>query len=505
MSAARETGVATAIDATVTDAISETPPLEPLRSRRRVRFLDDEQLERLQDATLRVLEDVGVRFPSEAALDILAGHGARVDRATQIVRFPRDLVRRALAAVPRTFTMAARDARFDLRLEDGVSYFTTDGCGVATIDFDTREERPSRKSDIAEMARIADYLPSIGFMWPTVSAQDHGRTSQLHEIDAAVNNTVKHFQAMVMGAEPARRAIEMATVLAGDREALRARPVLSDLICSIAPLAHDHDGLDAALAFAEAGIPVGLLAMPTLGTTAPATSAGALVVGDAEVISGIVLLQLAYPGAPVFHSIMKAWADPRNGNYVGYSLDSRARYAPVEMAHHWGIPSMAACFGTDSPAAGTWQAGVEVALDPFLGGLAGPELVTGLGLDRTYTLLYPEAIILDDDIYQRARHALLAEDVSDETLALDVIAAVGPGGHFLAERHTRTHMRTGLKRALTHELAPEGGGYRDPVEVARDRVAWIRANHRPEPLDPSKAAELTRILAAADRELGGAR
>jgi len=175
----------------------------------------------------------------------------------------------------------------------------------------------------------------------------------------------------------------------------------------------------------------------------------------------------------------------------------------VEMAHHWGLPSMAACFGTDSPTAGTWQAGVEVALDPFLGGLAGPELVTGLGLDRTYTLLYPEAIILDDDVYQRALHALLAEDVSDEALALDVIANVGPGGHFLAERHTRIHMRTSLKRGLTHELAPEGG-YRDPVEVARERVAWIRENHRPEPLDPHKAAELTRILSAADRDLGGA-
>jgi trimethylamine---corrinoid protein Co-methyltransferase len=483
------------------DTPSVTPPLEPLRSPHRLRSLDDEQLDRLQEATLRILEDIGVRFPSEAALGILGDHGAKVDRSSQIVRFPRDLVRRALSTAPRRFTMAARDPSFDLRLEEGVSYFTTDGCGVATIDFDTRQERPSRKSDVAEIARIADYLPSIGFMWPTVSAQDHGRTSQLHEIDAAFNNTVKHFQAMVMGAEAARRAIDMATVLAGSRESLRERPVLSDLICSIAPLAHDHAGLEAALVFAEAGIPVGFLSMPTLGTTAPATSAGALVVGDAEVVSGIVLLQLAYPGAPVFHSIMKAWADPRTGNYVGYSIDGRARYAPVEMAHHWGLASMAACFGTDSAAAGTWQAAAEVALDPLLGALAGPELVTGLGLDRTYTLLYPEAIILDDDLYQRARHALMAEDVSDETLALDVIADVGPGGHFLAERHTRTHMRTALKRGLTHELT-DGGRYRDPVEVARERVAWIREHHHPVPLETAQADELTRILAVADLDLG---
>ncbi len=481
-------------------AFSATPPLEPLRSHRRVRFLTDEELDRLRDATLQVLEDVGVRFPDEASLRILGDHGAVVDRETRVVRFPRDLVLRALASAPRGFTMAARDPAFDLPIGDGATYFTTDGCGVATIDWETREERPSRKDDVATMARICDRLGSIGFMWPTVSAQDMGRTSQLHEIDAAYNNTVKHFQGMVMGRAEARYAVEMATVLAGSREALRARPMLSNLVCSIAPLAQDHAGLEAALVMAEAGLPVGFLSMPTLGTTAPATSAGALVVGDAEVISGIVLLQLAYPGTPVFHSIMKAWADPRTGAYVGYSIDSRARYAPVEMAHHWGLPSLAACFGTESPAAGTWQSAAEVAHDPLLAALAGPEIVTGLGLSRTYTLLYPEAILLDDDIYQRARHALLAEEVDEETLALDVIANVGPGGHFLAEDHTRRHMPTALRRGLTHELA--GGRFRDPVEVARERAAWILANHHPAPLGAPEQSELTRILAAARAELG---
>jgi trimethylamine---corrinoid protein Co-methyltransferase len=487
-------------DGSSTPAFSATPPLEPIRSIRRVSFLEDGQLDRLQDATYHVLETVGVRFPNERSLEILADNGAHVDRATQVVRFPWDLVQRAMATAPRTFTMGARNAGFDLHLEPGTSYYTLDGCGVAAIDPDTRQERPSRKEDLARQARAADSLPSIGFIWPTVSAQDFGRTSQLHEIDAVYNNTVKHFQAMVMGDAAARFAVEMATVVAGSREALRERPVLSNLVCSIAPLAQDHAGLEAALVMAEAGIPVGFLSMPTLGTTAPSTSAGALVVGDAEVISGIVLLQLACPGTPVFHSIMKAWADPRTGTYVGYSLDSRVRYAPVDLAHRWGVPSLAACFGTDSAAAGTWHAAADVALDPLLGGLSGAEIVTGLGLDRTYTLLYPEGIFLDNELYERARYALMAMDVSDETLALDVIANVGPGGHYLAEEHTRKHMRTSLRRGLEHDLV--GGRYRDPVEVAREKAAWVRANHHPEPLEGAKQAELTRILEAAKAEIG---
>lgn len=481
---------------------SVTPPLEPIRTTRRVRFLEDEQLDTLHEATLHILETVGVKFPNQRSLEILGDHGAQVDLATQIVKFPRDVVARAMATAPRTFTMGARNPAFDLHLQDGVSYFTLDGCGVAAIDPDTRLERASRKEDLARQARAADYLPSIGFIWPTVSAQDYGRTSQLHEIDAVYNNTVKHFQAMVMGDEAARFAVEMATVVAGSKQALRERPVLSNLICSVAPLAQDHAGLEAALVMAEAGIPVGFLSMPTLGTTAPSTSAGAYVVGDAECISGAVLLQLAYPGAPVFHSIMKAYADPRTGTYVGYSLDSgTARYAPVEIAHHWGLPSLAACFGTDSAAAGTWQAASDVAHDPLLGGLAGPELVTGLGLDRTYTLLYPEGIFLDNEIYQRARYALMAAKVDEESLALDVIAAVGPGGHYLAEEHTRTHMKHSLKRGLEHELVG-GSKYRDPIEAAREKAAWVRANHHPEPLGAPEQAELTRILGAAKAAIG---
>jgi trimethylamine--corrinoid protein Co-methyltransferase len=262
----------------------------------------------------------------------------------------------------------------------------------------------------------------------------------------------------------------------------------------------DKEGIEGALVLAEAGIPVGFLAMPTLGTTAPATFAGALVVGDAEVISATVLMQLASPGTPVFHSIMHAWADPRNAAYVGYPLDTRSRYAAVEVAHHWGMPAFGGAFGTDSPNVDSWQSATEVALDPFLIGLAGCEIVTGMGLRETYTLLYPEAIMLDDDLYQRARYALKEIDVSPETIALDVIGEVRPGGHFLAQKHTRKHMRHSMKRSLTQQLDSEGN-YRPVLEVARDKFAWIYENHYPEPLGEDVQSELNKILAIAGQEL----
>jgi len=481
---------------------SDHLPLEPLKSPYKLQFLSQEQLDQLRLATLEILENTGVRFPSEKALAILADHGAQVDHKNQIVKFPRDLVLKAMATVPRYFTLGARDPRYDLHLEDGCTYFTTDGCGVETIDFETRQRRPSCKDDVAKMARVSDYFPSIGFCWPMVSAQDHGRTAPLHEMDACWNNSIKHAQSeTIMGEIPARYTVEMATVIAGSKEELRHRPPFSLVVCTIAPLIQDKEGIEGALVLAEAGVPVGFLAMPTLGTTAPATLAGALAMGDAEIISATVLIQLAAPGAPVFHSLMQAWADPSSGAYVSYPLDARGRYAPVEMAHHWGMPTLGACYGTDAHEAGTWQAAAEVAFDPFMIGLTGAEIVTGMGLSETYTLLYPEQLVMDDDIYQRARHYLMNLDVNPETLALDTIHAVGPGGHFLAQKHTRVHMREAMKRGITHQVGPDGK-YRDPRQVAIEKVKWILDNHQPEPLEAVKRAELSRILAAADKELG---
>jgi trimethylamine---corrinoid protein Co-methyltransferase len=474
---------------------------EPIQSPGQLRYLSETQLDHLQAATLEILARTGVRFPSDKALAVLAEHGAQVDFKTQIARFPRDLVLKSMTTVPRYFTMGGREASHDFPLKDGSTYFTTDGCGVETIDIETRERRPSCKADVGMMARIADYLPSVAFYWPMVSAQDYGATAPLHELDATYRNTLKHAQSeTIMGAAPARYAVEMATVIAGSRAELRRRPNFSLVVCTIAPLIQDKEGIEGAMVLAEAGVPVGFLAMPTLGTTAPATLAGALAMGDAEIISAAVLMQLVAPGTPVFHSLMQAWADPSSGNYVSYPLDARGRYAPVEMAHHWGMPALGACFGTDALEAGTWQSGAEVALDAYMAALNGAEIVTGMGLVQTYTRLYPESLLLDNDIYQRARHYLMSMDVSPETLALDIINAVGPGGHFLGQKHTRKYMRDAMKRGLTHQAGPDGH-YRDPREVAIEKAKWILAHHQPAPLEGAKQGELDRLLAAADKEL----
>jgi len=481
-----------------------TPSLQPIVPAYHLRILSDEQLAQLRSGTLEILEEVGVHCPSAKALGIYAEHGARVDFGRQIVRLPPDVVLGAMAHAPRFYTMGARSPAHDLHLDGKALFCATDGCGVETIDLETRQRRRSVKEDVATMARVADYLSSIGFYWPIVSAGDFGATAPLHELDASFNNTVKHVQSeTIMGEKTARYAVEMARVIAGDEATMRTRPPLSLLVCCIAPLAQDKEGMEAALVLAEAGLPVGFMSMANTGSTGPATVAGTIVAGDAEIVAALTLAQMASPGAPVFHSLMPGIMHPRSGDYLGTAWEGTLPYAlGVEMAHHWGVPALAGVFGTDAPVPG-WQSAGDAASSLLLCALVGAETGSGLGLLESCTLLYPEAVVLDSDIYHRVRIETAGLDTSREALALDVIKAVGPRGHFLRQRHTRDEMRRRAFSDLTGQ--PDGaGGIRDPIEVARAKVDWILEHHHPRPLEEAQRAELARILATADRNIGGA-
>ena len=480
---------------------SETPQLQPIVPSYHLRILSDEQLAQLKSGTLEILEEVGIHCPSEKALAIYAEHGAQVDFENQIVKLPPDVVLDAMSHAPRYYTMGARSPAHDLNLDGTATYCATDGTGTETIDFVTRQRRASTKDDVAKMARVTDYLSSLGFYWPIVSAQDYAATAPLHELDASFNNTVKHVQTETVMDEPmARYAVEMAQVVAGDEATMRQRPPLSSLVCTIAPLAQDKGGMESALVFAEAGLPVGFMSMATAGSTAPATIAGTIAVADAEMVAAMVLIQMAYPGAPVYHSLMPGMMHPRTGAYLGSAWEGGVFNAVgVELAHTWGVPTLVGSFGTDAQVPG-WQSATEAGTILLLCALCGAETGSGMGLLESCTLLYPEAILLDTDIYHRVRINAAGLDTSLEALALEVIKEVGPRGHFLKQRHTRDHMR---QRQFSDLVAQPkaGGGYRDPIEVAREKVDWILEHHQPEPLDEAKQAELKRILEAAEREL----
>jgi trimethylamine--corrinoid protein Co-methyltransferase len=255
--------------------------------------------------------------------------------------------------------------------------------------------------------------------------------------------------------------------------------------------------MDAALVAAEAGIPVGFMSMPNTGSTAPATIAGTLAVGDAEIVSAMVLIQMAFPGAPIYHSFMPGMTHPRTGAY--YSHGSEVYAMGVELAHMWGVPTLAGTFGSDATYPG-WEFAMSGGSTSLLCALCGAETGSGMGLLRGSTLLYPEALVLDAELYHSVRIEAAGLDTSPGEMALDVIQAVGPRGHYLGQRHTRDYMHKLDYSDVVH-IPESGGGYRDPLEVAKEKTDWILQNHHPEPLSESQQSELRRILQAAENEL----
>lgn len=480
--------------------------IKPIKPKISIEILSPSQVAEIRAATLHILETVGVHFPSEKAIDVFAKHGAQVDIENQIVRIPPDLVLEAISYSPRVYTLSGRAKGTDLILDGSASYFSTDGSGTETIDFKTGVQRQSTKADVAMMAHVSDYLSSISFYWPIVSAQDYGSLSPLHELEASFNNTSKHIQSVtIIGEDLARYALQMAEVIAGSKKTLWTRPPLSSLVCTIAPLGQDREGIEGAMLFAEAGVPVGFMAMPNIGSTSPATMAGALAIGNSEVVSAMVLMQLVAPGAPVYHSLLASVMDPRSGNYItGISEKYLCNAAAVQLAHDWNVPSLGGAFSVDCPTPDSWQLGRDSVYTSLFTPLVGADMVEGLGLLRAATLLIPEQIIYDDEIYHTHRALAKGIGTNPDDLALDVIKAVGPGGHFMGQKHTRRRIREIWLPELTHpapimaEQAPE-----DVRTRARQTLKDILDEHQPEPLSKEVQDELKLILKAAEDEIPG--
>lgn len=477
---------------------SETPDIISISTHHKIEVLSTSELDTLKNGTLQLLSEVGVHFPSQKALTIFADHGADVDWETKIVRIPSDLVVKAMGTAPRSFVLGGREERFDLTLDGSASYLATDGCGVHVVDYETREKRASRKSDVGMMARVSDALPVVSFFWPLVSAQDFGKAAPLHECHAGLTNTLKHVRGgTTVHPKLAPSIVEMATVVAGGEAKRRRRPPVCANICTIAPLGQDAHGIETALIYAEAGIPTSFMAMPTMGSTAPASVLGAIAVGDAEVISAMVLMQLAHPGTPVFHSIITSLMNPRTGGYIG-DVPLPVSLIAVQLAHAWNVPSLGGgSLSSDATEIG-WQSAFEAGFGSVQIPLAGGEICGYLGLMNSSMVLNPEQIILDAEIAMNVYETYKPFEFKDLDISLEVIKAVGPRGHYLRQKHTRSHMRDFHYSPIFRHQDAEGKE-REPREMAIEGFKKIYETHHPKPLPDSVLKELDQILAAADR------
>ncbi len=470
-----------------------------------LRPLDQDGLARLHEASLGILDTTGVAVTSEVIRGRMARAGARVDGDR--VRLPAALVQTALAAAPAEYTLAARDPAWDLPLDGAHGYLSVDGSAAEILDLETGERRPSTEADLARVTRLADALPEVAFLWQGVEAGDRpAPVRALYELRTQLVQSGKHIQLMTATTPlAARGAVEMARAVVGGSEELRARPILSSFQTALSPLTFDGGALEAALVYAEAGVPAGFVVMAIGCATAPATPAGVLAQSNAEVLAGITILETLLPGARTFYGACSTTMDLRSGLATcGGPEDLLYQAAAAQLARHYGLPSSV---GTFAPGAkgSDWQAGLENGLSCFASFLAGADLLSGAGLLHSARVFALEEMVLDAEIFGLVRHFARGLVVDEETLAVEVVGRVGPGGHFLAEEHTVAHMRALWQPRIFDRTAWEEWetvGRPSPRDRARERARSLLASHAPLPLEEGLAAGLGGIVAACSREAG---
>jgi len=470
-----------------------------------IKILSDRDIKDIHTATLDIIQNTGVRFPSERALQIWSAHGAEVDPDSQIVKAKPDLIESAIAKAPPRYILGARQPDLDMPLDGNHVFLGTDGCGVEVIDIHSGQRRMSQLSDVRDIARIADGTDDIAFNWVALSAQDKPvETRGLHEIKTVWENSSKHVQTeSIYNAAEAEAAMRMALAVAGSEKNLREKPVLSLMQCSASPLGHDGGSLDAALIAGEFGVPAGFMTMASCLTTGPATMAGTLAVGNAEVIAATALLQLANPGAPVFYAAAQTASDPRTGVYTGGGPeDFLFGAATNQLADFYDIPLSMGSFATGAKTP-NWQAGIDNSLSTLMACAAISDMLLGVGFLHGSRIWSYAQMQLDCEIFAIIRKMLQGIEVNQETLALDAITSVGPGGNFLGEKHTRAHMRDlfipkFMDRRPYNEWEDKGD---NPPDWALEKARSILSDHEPLPLEPAISKELTGIIDSLEKDL----
>ena len=409
--------------------------------RRPLKILAADDVERIHEASLDVLANVGVMFHSQRALDVLEAHGATVDRETTVARIPAAAVEQAVSTLPRTFTLGGRTPEFDLPLDGEHVYLASDGCATFVRDADGTV-RPSTRQDVYDAARVVEGLPNLSATSALVSAQDApGESRVLHEFDACMRASRKHsIVVSIKDAAEARPLIRMAEAVAGGSAELKARPTFSVIVCTVSPLHQERFGMELAFELAEAGIPLMLYPMPILGATAPVTPAGTAVVNNTEILAAITAVQLACPGARIVHAGGPTALFMRTGSYFANVPEAlMLRAAQAQMAARYGMPAGLGWGGTKAkqPEA---QSAYENTTGMLLEFLAGADFLFGAGLLDSVQQMSLEELVIADEVFGMVTRLVRGVEVGRETLAVDLIKQLGFRGDYLFEAHTRAHV-----------------------------------------------------------------
>jgi trimethylamine--corrinoid protein Co-methyltransferase len=457
--------------------------------------LTAQQIEQIHQATLDVLKHTGLHVENEEALALYRQGGARID-GNRAYLTPA-MVAEALEQVPPKVLLAGRDPDYDIALEGKRVYAGTGGSPTMVLDPGADTVRPGTLQDLADLAKLADALPHCDFivipLYPTnVSAQD----APINRFYTCVTNSAKHIMGGVGSVAGARQVIEMGVMIAGSLGALQARPFISAITSwMVSPLRLDTEVTDILLEWCKHGLPVALSSAPMAGLTSPGTLAGTLVQLNAEQLSGIVLTQLTRPGTPVLAGYIPGVADMRAGGYLGGAVEFGMMQAgAAQLAHFYRVPIYGSGGMTDAKLPDA-QAGYEKMSTLLLAAMGGCDYIHhAIGMVTNMNSASLEQAVIDDEIVGMAMRVLRGLEVTEDSMAVDAIRRVGPGGNYLVDPHTMHFMRSEFfypKLADRQNRAVwEAAGKQDIRARAIARVKKLLKEHTSPGLPPAADAAI---------------
>lgn len=465
-------------------------------------ILNNDEVRDIHSATLHILEHVGVRFEDEAALRVLNDAGAIVDSKTHLAKLPASIVEEALKKCPKTVTLCGRSKDHDVVLGDGEVYFSTGANALQIHDLETGIRRTPTSEDCAQLTRVFDALEYAHAFLPAVIPQDVPQTiADRVKCMISYENCEKHYLTDVYGRDSARDLIEIAAAVSGGMDELRRRPIISINPSVTSPLTWGTASTQPLFEAASHGIPVILDCMPNAGATSPVTLAGSVVQQNAECLSFVTLAQLINAGTPTIPYTSPGITNMRTGGVVYGAVEVAIQCAAMSQIYsHYGIPYAATVGLTDSKIHDE-QAAYERSVSVMLTALARPSLFICAGALNSLIDASFEQTVIDDEILGVVSRAVSGMRVDEDTMAVDVIAKVGPGGHFLGQKHTNDFF---LKEHYLPHLADresrtkwEKEGSKDIVKRAKERAREILRTHHPKPLEDHVRKRVGEIIEEA--------
>jgi trimethylamine--corrinoid protein Co-methyltransferase len=466
--------------------------------------LSDDQKAELHRATLEVLRRTGVRVIVPEVQEILAKAGCWVDGDR--VRIPSHLVEWAIRVAPHRVVLCDRDGDPAMYLEGRKSYYGTGSDTPFLIDAYTGERRKAVLADVANVSLLVDALPNIDFVMCMGIASDVTESiSDLYHFEAMVSNTTKPIIYTAWNRQNLEEIVEMAEAVAGGAEALQRNPFFALYSEPIAPLTHATESCEKLLYICEKGLPVVYTPGLITGATSPVTRAGAVVQANAELLSGLLICQLIREGTPVVAGAGGMMTMDMSTTLSSYGAPEFMLdwCALCEMGHYYDLPIFGFAGSSDAKTFDQ-QAGIEGALWVLIGALSGGNLIHDMGYVESGLTTSYEMLVSMNEVVGLAKRFVGGVAITGETLALDVIDRVGPGGHFLAEKHTVQHFRENWRSTLfdrdNREVWESGGAF-TMGDRATAQVQEILKSHKPAPLGEPEAAKLAAIIERAEERV----